>query len=393
MFQYMDLTPYPGVGKYAFFTDMDNDEPWHFDAFFEEDENVEYYEYNSQTDVNRKSYNVPCYLMSEHEDTDSEEYFDEFAQGDCWYIRSQSNNSNVNSTFIRANQIALIEERGMLTTSLQTKDKSCEAEPIVKNELIQTDMAVQRENEAQTEDVHMNSLSHVAAIMLPTIQVQVEESIVDFLVDTGSSVSIIKKPTKAINENKKPILQAVNGTYVDVKGVVTLNVMLQGQAYPHEFIVADVLHNIIGYDFWAAYQMFLRPTYQGVEVFAADMSPLLQVRNKLQPPQGVYKAVVNAIFPSKEGDTLGEITAYCEFQQWQEEEPVRDNLTVVPFVKTSRPISEIVFQLEYVKDSITGFPLYHPLQVHKDPMALVCAVIKDEESSPTREVHLYSSFG
>ena len=39
-------------------------------------------------------------------------------------------------TFIRAHQIALIEERGMLTTSLQVKDKAAEAEPIVRNELI-----------------------------------------------------------------------------------------------------------------------------------------------------------------------------------------------------------------------------------------------------------------
>ena len=33
------------------------------------------------------------------------------------------------------------------------------------------------------------------------------------------------------------------------------------------------------------------------------------------------------------------------------------------------------------KTVITGFPLYHPLQIHKDPMALACAMIKDEQQA------------
>ena len=262
-FQYEDITPYPGVGKYAFFVEMDYNEPWHFDAFFEEDPNVEHNEYTSQTVLNRKLYNVPCYPISAHEETDSDEYYDEFLTSDSWYIHDQTNGNNVNTTFIRANQIALIEERGVMTKTLQTKEKFVEADPVVKNELTQTDMIANKEEEMQTEVVHLNSLSHVAALVLPTIQIQVEDVVIDFLVDTGSSVSIVRETTQPINTNKKPILQAVNGTYVTVQGVVTLNVMLQEKSYPHEFIVANVVHNIIGYDFWAAYQMFLRPTYQG----------------------------------------------------------------------------------------------------------------------------------
>ena len=246
-----------------------------------------------------------------------------------WDDDQQTNNNNV--TFIRANQIALIEERGMTTTTLQTKEKACEAEPVVKNELSQTERADHKEEESQTEVVHLNSLSHVSSLVLPTIQVQVEDGLVDFLVDTGSSVSIVKSTAKEINTQRRPILQAVNGTYVQGKGMVTLNVMLQEQPYPHEFIVADVIHNIIGYDFWAAYQMYLRPTYQGVEVFAADMTPLLQLQNRLLPPKGIYRAVVNAIFPCTEGDTLGQIDEYCQSQQWREENaPVNDNLAIVP---------------------------------------------------------------
>ena len=91
---------------------------------------------------------------------------------------------------------------------------------------------------------------------------------------------------------------------------------------------------------------------------------------------------VNGIFPAKHGDTLSDIAAYCEYQQWNEEEaPVINNLAIVPYKKPTKPVEEIVFQLDYVKDTITGFPLYHPKQIHKDPSALVCAVIKENNQA------------
>ena len=324
---------------HALFPDMEDEELWHPPDFFNEEEEL-------------------CPLE---------------------VIQSQANNNNV--TFIRANQIALIEERGMITTSLQTKEKACDIEPMVRNELSQTDILDFKEEEVQTEVIHMNSLSHVSALVLPTIQVQIEEGTLDFLVDTGSSVSIVKQAIKPVDTTRKPILQAVNGTYVNVQGMVTLNVILQGHAYPHEFIVADVLHNIIGYDFWAAYQMYLRPTYQGVEVFASDMTPLLQIQNRLRQPGGVYKAMVNAIFPAKEGDTLGNLKNYCEFQQWNEEERPAEDITITVPHATLNPPMEIVAQIEYTKDEVTGLPLYRPNQIHRDPMALACAVIKDENQA------------
>ena len=48
--------------------------------------------------------------------------------------------------------------------------------------------------------VHMNSLSHVSALVLPTIQVQIEDGTLDFLVDTGSSVSIVKEAIRPVDE-------------------------------------------------------------------------------------------------------------------------------------------------------------------------------------------------
>ena len=89
--------------------------------------------------------------------------------------------------------------------------------------------------------------------------------------------------------------------------------------------------------------------------------------------------MVNAIFPSKDG-TLEELQQLCEQQQWQEEEqPVEDNVIMAPYPRSLKCSHETVAQIEYVKDSFTGLPLYNPLQVHKDPMTLVCAVITDED--------------
>ena len=42
------------------------------------------------------------------------------------------------ATITRANQIGLIEERGMMTNSMEKKDRSCSFEPIKRNMLSQT---------------------------------------------------------------------------------------------------------------------------------------------------------------------------------------------------------------------------------------------------------------
>ena len=85
--------------------------------------------------------------------------------------------------------------------------------------------------------------------------------------------------------------------------MTTLNIYLQDKPYKHDFIVADVVHNILGYDFWSNYQMYLKPTLAGVEVYASDLTPLLKVQQRLQKPSFTYRALqtVNAIFPSDNG--------------------------------------------------------------------------------------------
>ena len=199
---------------YSIFEDMEEYESWHFPGFFDEDQDKQYHivfpqlgPHVGNTDGLTRDNSIfhqakevimpPIKLYEVTEDS----------EGDYWQydlnnpIYQQTNNNNM--TFIRANQIALIEERGMITTSLQVKDKAAEAEPIVRNELIQTESLECKEEEVQTEIVHMNSLSHVSALVLPTIQVQIEDGTLDFLVDTGSSVSIVKEDNTTSGRKKK----------------------------------------------------------------------------------------------------------------------------------------------------------------------------------------------
>ena len=79
-----------------------------------------------------------------------------------------------------------------------------------------------------------------------------------FLIDTGSTVSIIKASAE---DKKDPIayLTAANGSQIKVYNSVNAQInLLLRRGYTHKFLVADVVENILGLDFFTKYKFFHR---------------------------------------------------------------------------------------------------------------------------------------
>ena len=91
----------------------------------------------------------------------------------------------------------------------------------------------------------------VASVGLPIIRLELGNGEnKSFLVDTGSCFSIMQRYDGILNKQDKPIMTAVNGSQIGVKGTVQATVYINDIPYEHRFVIADVSHNILGYDFW-----------------------------------------------------------------------------------------------------------------------------------------------
>ena len=134
----------------------------------------------------------------------------------------------------------------------------------------------------------------VAAIGLPLLNLTLGNGeSKEFLVDTGSCFSIVKDYHGEINTCDRPIMTAVNGSSIHVKGTVQATIFINNIAYEHKLVVAQVSHNILGYDFWQAHGLTIVPTSTGVEILPQEMPIGLRA---LPERRGVF-GQVNAIFP------------------------------------------------------------------------------------------------
>ena len=98
-------------------------------------------------------------------------------------------------------------------------------------------------------------------IKLSYTTLQLENKQVKILVDSGSSVSLLKFTTAKklglpISRLRNRLsFVAVNDTPIRIKGLMHLNVMIHHRQCPFTFVVADVANNILGYDFLQHYEM------------------------------------------------------------------------------------------------------------------------------------------
>ena len=96
------------------------------------------------------------------------------------------------------------------------------------------------ENQARKVEKKTNDVIHVFCNQNET----------SFLIDTGSSVSLLPKEVFNPEGTSKTVLVAANGTPIEVFGTKDLFVDLGlGRIFLHSFIVADVQECILGIDF------------------------------------------------------------------------------------------------------------------------------------------------
>ena len=97
--------------------------------------------------------------------------------------------------------------------------------------------------------------SIVADLPYITLSLNVSDTVRfdQFLIDTGSSQSILKKHyrklLRGLGDASNVKLNAVNGSQIDVFGRVDLEVLVKGNRTIQSFLVADVVHNILGMTF------------------------------------------------------------------------------------------------------------------------------------------------
>ena len=101
---------------------------------------------------------------------------------------------------------------------------------------------------------------------LPMITVMLDRSTkIPFLVDTGAAHSIIKPGHMEFNlfPPRMNQLLAINNTRIPVMGHVALEVTIEGKKFQHEFVVANVGFNILGYDFLCQHRIMIEPSLKG----------------------------------------------------------------------------------------------------------------------------------
>ena len=94
---------------------------------------------------------------------------------------------------------------------------------------------------------------HTRKLTLPIVDLCFEDKEVKFLIDTGSAYSIVNsvvlgKNHAPLQTDDLPSLVAVNGTQITVQGRIPARICIGGMHIHHDFLVADIGHNIVGYD-------------------------------------------------------------------------------------------------------------------------------------------------
>ena len=198
----------------------------------------------------------------------------------------------------------------------------------------------------------------------------------NFLVDTGSCFSIVQHYDGQIDTTDKPCMTAVNGSRIEVQGTVVDTVVINEIPYEHRFVVANVSHNILGYDFWSYHELTIRPVAEGVEVYPneikAAVKPLPSARARMGMVNGIFnenreekakefnRRMVAMETITRRMEVNGEIMETPNL--WTDEGNV--NTTAIP---TAMPY-----------EISNGVPYYKPKQVHSDKSSLVNAVMEKD---------------
>ena len=114
---------------------------------------------------------------------------------------------------------------------------------------------------------------------LPMITVLMEQTTkVPFLVDTGAAHSILRPSALSFRmmPAKMQQLLAINNTKIPVLGHVEMEIIIDGKSFQHEFVVADVGFNILGYDFLTTHKIMVEPTMDGPILHMIDGGVKLQ---------------------------------------------------------------------------------------------------------------------
>ena len=88
---------------------------------------------------------------------------------------------------------------------------------------------------------------------LPFITCEIQGKCDNFLVDSGSTFSVLSLPYRFLCsltvEPGCPSFSAVNGSPVNIYGATDVVLTYHGTQYSHRFYVANVVYNLLGFDF------------------------------------------------------------------------------------------------------------------------------------------------
>ena len=186
-------------------------------------------------------------------------------------------------------------------------------------------------------------------------------------------------------------MTAVNGSSIAVKGTVYITVFINHLPYDHKFVVADVSHNILGFDFWSEHDLTIRPVPNGVEVFPFQTPPAFRP----MPARRTAFGFVNAIYPSNKEET----NKQCN-NRLHTVEQMTDTLTIPGEESEVLHVLKQDFTVNAIEDTLPentimpyipvgNLPYYKPGQVHNCRPSLVNMVKgKDEEDTLLYAHHL-----
>ena len=102
---------------------------------------------------------------------------------------------------------------------------------------------------------------YISPKLLPRITLRTSVGVVDFLIDTGAIASFLKvsyaSMPKFRDDEMPDVFRAANGGALDLRGTLSLAVELNDARYVHQFLVASVTVNILGFDFLSTHQLCL----------------------------------------------------------------------------------------------------------------------------------------
>ena len=290
------------------------------------------------------------------------------------------NDNSKNDKYIFFNYADSFPKKQFIKTELIKKDCSIQCElHTPQNKNIQCNLSLSKKvTGIQKQNTNNNNTVVVASVGLPILKLDLSNGEnKSFLVDTGSCFSIMQHYNGTLNKQDKPIMTAVNGSQIGVKGTVQATIFINDVPYEHKFVIADVSHNILGYDFWTEHELVIRPSSEGVEVFPIETAPTVKPCPALRSRFGT----VNGIFRSNREERASELNRRMHLMESisnrlivEGEEPDTINLDEE---ETNVNAVEVPSVMKY--EIVNGCPYYKPLQLHADRTSLVNAVMDKQE--------------